>query len=256
VIYREEDAAGAARTIRLSIKDLSGHTLDSIDQTTHVTDAPLKRLKKLTLTAEEKKLVEGKSISASYIFSDRNPSSNTSDFTATIDWGDGTVDNANLSGEIGTFTVNNAHVYLDSNKYTVTLTVIDNDPANPHDNPATLTTTKTIRVADAQIHVNPAETLTIGADGVVGAGQILGNLADDNEFADPKDLSVLINWGDKTDLDFFGGEVVKNEAGILVIQTLGTHQFANEGTYKVQLTILDEVPFAASLLIVVPAPIA
>jgi FG-GAP-like repeat len=63
------------------------------------------------------------------------------DFTATIDWGDGTITGGTVSGGAGTFTVNGAHTYLSQGQDTVTVTLTDDAPGTAH---ATATSTATV----------------------------------------------------------------------------------------------------------------
>jgi hypothetical protein len=84
-------------------------------------------------------------------FSDQNPNAPASDFTATIDWGDGTprqTGSVTAGGTAGLFFVNGSHTYADagSGRYTITMSVVDKDGAS-------VTFTNTASVADVPITV-------------------------------------------------------------------------------------------------------
>jgi FG-GAP-like repeat len=63
------------------------------------------------------------------------------DFTATIDWGDGTTSTGTVSGGSGTFTVAGSHTYLSQGQDNVTVTLRDDAPGTAS---ATATSTATV----------------------------------------------------------------------------------------------------------------
>jgi hypothetical protein len=62
-------------------------------------------------------------------FTDGNPGAPLSDFSATINWGDGSTTSGTVSGSAGNFTVSGNHTYLTSGNLPVTVTITDVDGA-------------------------------------------------------------------------------------------------------------------------------
>jgi PKD repeat protein len=76
------------------------------------------------------------------VFTDTNTAAVPSDFTATIDWGDGTTTPGTVSGGGGTFSVSGTHTYATSGTFNVIVTLTDDPPGT-----ATATTTSTANVS-------------------------------------------------------------------------------------------------------------
>jgi hypothetical protein len=77
-------------------------------------------------------------------FTDTDTANVAGDFTATIDWGDGTTTAGTVSGASGTFTVNGAHTYAAAGQDTVTVKLADDAPGTAN---ATATSTATVGAA-------------------------------------------------------------------------------------------------------------
>src|SRR5262249_44726734 len=56
------------------------------------------------------------------------PGNSASDFTATIDWGDGTTTPGTVTGGAGTFNVSGTHLYTDEGTFNTTVTLADDAP--------------------------------------------------------------------------------------------------------------------------------
>jgi PKD repeat protein len=136
--------------------------------------------------------------------------------TATIDWGDGTVE-AGVVDEVAR-TVSGSHAYADNGSYGVTVTVTDDAGAS-----ASAEFTMTVN--------NVAPTVEAGQDQVADEGSTVNLLA---TFADPGTAdthTALIDWGDGT-----------VEAGVVdeVARTVsGNHVYAGEGAYAATVTVTD-----------------
>lgn len=87
------------------------------------------------------------------MFTDADGTLGAGDFTATVDWGDGTgIDTTpTVSGSAGSFTVNGIHTYASTGSFPVTVNITDSHGV-------TVSTTTTATVASAPITCNPGET--------------------------------------------------------------------------------------------------
>src|SRR5262249_6851045 len=61
-------------------------------------------------------------------FANTNPANPSTDFTATIDWGDGTTTTGTVTGGAGTFTVSGSHTYTSSGTKSLSVTLADDAP--------------------------------------------------------------------------------------------------------------------------------
>ncbi|NLE39752.1 MAG: hypothetical protein GX621_17170, partial [Pirellulaceae bacterium] len=148
-------------------------------------------------------------------------------FTYTINWGDGTEEDAgaatiNTPGSEGVPTAGSlagSHVYADNGTYTVTVTVTDDDGDSD---------VKTFQVMVA----NVAPTLAVVGDQTVAEGTEL-SLADLGTFTDPgfnnplnvggeteETFTYTINWGDGTEAD--AGTATINTPGSEGVPTAGS----------------------------------
>jgi PKD repeat protein len=104
-------------------------------------------------------------------FTDANTANVAGDFTATIDWGDGTTTAGIVSGGAGSFTVSGSHTYASAGSYPVTVTLTDDAPGT-----ATATVTSTANVAAPIIAVPALDVWGLLALGVILAGAALYRL--------------------------------------------------------------------------------
>ena len=90
---------------------------------------------------------EGAAISSATVatFTDANPNATASDFTATINWGDGTSTSGTVVAQNGgSFAVDGTHTYADEGKYAVSTTIKDVGGS-------TASTTSNASIADAAL---------------------------------------------------------------------------------------------------------
>jgi hypothetical protein len=122
-------------------------------------------------------------------FTDANPNAAASDFTATIDWGDGTSTSGTVVAQSGGgFAVDGTHTYADEGKYAVSTTIKDVGGS-------TASATSSARVADADVLIGHGRRLRAhvnqALENVVVASfkdAYTGNVA--------SDFTAAINWGD------------------------------------------------------------
>lgn len=166
-------------------------------------------------------LNEGDIYFASSSFTDSNP--NATSWTATVDYGDGTgVQNLLLSGQ--NFTL--SHQYKDEGKYTVTVSITDNQGA-------TGTGTATVTVNDATPNVG---AITV-SNSVI---QVNSSITASANFTDPGVLDTHNNagtywdWGDGSTTQATVTE--SNGSG----SVSDSHTYTNTGVYTVTLHIADD----------------
>jgi hypothetical protein len=157
------------------------------------------------------------------IFGDPNPSQTVGDFTATINWGDGTTSVGTVSGAIGgPFTVSGTHTYATSAVDTITATLSDDAPGTAH---ASQVTTVTVGLPGTFALTVATEHTPLAANTTV-ATFADGNLADT-----AASFTATINWGDGATTS---GTVV-GAAGSFSVD--GGHAYAIEGNFQATATL-------------------
>jgi hypothetical protein len=158
-------------------------------------------------------------------FRSANPSAKASDFTATIDWGDGTTSTGTVaSNGYGGFQVAGSRTYAEEGSFAVNISV--------HDASTQATVIhSTATVADAPLSAKP---LTFATKEGLHFNGVVGNFRDGNTHADLADFSATIDWGDGTSTT---GTVASNGFG--GFQVTGSHSYAEEGSYPVNITVHD-----------------
>ena len=160
-------------------------------------------------------------------FTDTDTSATAADYSATIDWGDGTTSSGTISGGSGSFTVDGSHTYADEGSYTITVTIsVVSDPSN------SATVTDSASIADAALTAG-ALTLTGGTEGAGTTNASFG-FTDGNATATPADFNATIDWGDGTT----SPGTVSGGGGSFTVS--GDHQYAEEGPYKVTVSVVDD----------------
>ena len=162
-------------------------------------------------------------------FTEPDASAPASQYTATINWGDSTSSAGTVTGPAGgPFTVNGTHTYMEEGTYTTTVKITDNvNPSNSY------TATSTATVGDASLTPG-ALTLTGGVEGA-SPGSASFQFTDANPFAPASDFTATITWGDGSTST---GLVTGPTAGHFTV--FGNHQYAEEGTYAVKVSVLDD----------------
>jgi hypothetical protein len=188
------------------------------------------------VVSDTKVLVQGASVSATEgtavygvtvgSFTDSDPYRQASDYTATIDWGDGTDPSTGVvTGSSGAFSVAGDHFYGHLGTYSVTLTVTD-----PSGN--SFTGSGTATVASAPLAITGGMT----DDGLAGASstQTLATFTDPNTGDSASSYTATLNWGDGTGNQ--AGTVTGNNGTFTVS---GGHSYAGHGSYSVSVTVAD-----------------
>jgi PKD repeat protein len=158
-------------------------------------------------------------------FSDTDLVSLPSDFTATINWGDGTVTAGTITGGNGTFGVSGTHTYTSPGQDTVSVTLSD-------DAPGTATATA-ISTANVGALVAVAETLNAATEHVALASGTQVATFTSSDLSDPASAyTATINWGDGTAT---AGTITGGNGAFTV--SAGGHTYADEGNDTLSVTV-------------------
>ncbi|MGH7137873.1 MAG: DUF4214 domain-containing protein, partial [Pirellulales bacterium] len=160
------------------------------------------------------------------------------DFSASIDWGDGTVSAGSVSGSAGSFTVSGSHVYAEEGTMIPAIVLSDDAPGT-----AAATATATIQVADAAL--SATGTTITSPEGLLQTPQVVATFTDANPNATVSDFTATIDWGDGTTTQGAittapppaGGGTVSGAGGQFYVS--GGHVYAEDATYTIKVTIAD-----------------
>ena len=180
--------------------------------------------------------VEGNSdnIATLATFVDTGGADPVANYTATINWGDGTSPTlGTITGSSGVFTVSAAHTWATPGTYTITITLSDTDGAIGE-------IVNTITVDDALITPSapvPSPTVTAGSlfTGAV-ATFTYGDPGDQTADFDSGTSSITINWGDGNTSP---GTVTYDPATGQYTVT-GSNTYEHAGVYTLSVTITDQ----------------
>jgi hypothetical protein len=177
-------------------------------------------------------------------FTDDNPAATPADFTATIDWGDGTATTAGMIfASSAAFAVIGQHTYGDDGTFTVTVTISDVSPGT-----GTATTTDTATVTESD-HLS-GTPVTFTALAGTSFTTTVANFTDTYTGNAVGDFTATINWGDATTS---AGTVTGGGANYSVS---GTHTYAGSGTFSVVVTLSDDAPGTATAQVTSTAHVA
>lgn len=172
-------------------------------------------------------------------FTDADPAGTVSDYSATIDWGDGTSTSSGTvgAGSGGEFVVSApTHTYAEEGTPTVTVTIVDSGGAS-------IVAHSPMRTVDAALHSVGVTNGTQAGTGTPvlywpGAGNaVVARLTDDDPLGTPSDYTAVVHWGDGTQ----SSAVVSSHTGG-GFDVTGNHAYsnANLGFHTVTVDVTDE----------------
>jgi len=187
-------------------------------------DQPISATGGLTFTGTEPASVTGTVAT----FTDPDPASRASEYSATISWGDGNTSTGTISGPTGgPFTVTGSNTYADEGTYPITVTITDTDNTS---NSAKVTDTAS--VGDASL--TPAGFTSPGS----ASGQTVSlnaGFADANTTSTTADFTATIDWGDGSPSST---GTVSGSGGSYSIT--GSHTYASTGYFTIKVHVADD----------------
>ncbi len=250
--YTEDTTVTGPYAIQTIITDDDGATTNTGGAPTlaNIADAPLIALPGLTLGGVEGQPLVNVPVA---VFTDTNPFGSVGDFSATIDWGDGTTTDGVIQ-EIGgsaagvTFEVLGTHTFTDVATDPITVTITDKGGAPP------ITIVSTAIITQAPISITAFPVVGIEGNALAPTptadnpgGLVLVGTFHDFDGGDPiSDYSVIVNWGDGTADDTLGlVQVVAEGAGTFEVYA-PAHVYQEEGNYAVTISVTDADPITVN----------
>ena len=154
-------------------------------------------------------------------FTDANAGSSAADFTALVNWGDGSQSNAIITGSGGNFTVQGGHTYLNSGTDSVTVPVLDAGGSN-----AFVIDTATI-TGPVTLQALPVSATDGISTGTVPVASFTATVSGP--------FTAFIDWGDghrsTGTVTFSGG----------VYSVSGSNTYGTAGSFPLTVTIADSL---------------
>src|SRR5439155_1406771 len=189
--------------------------------------------------------VEGQLSSSQTVatFTDPGGAEALGDYSAMIDWGDGSVAApGTITFAAGVFTVSGTHTYSEesapdhagSNPYVIAVTI-------SHETSADVVVNSTATVSDPAVVATGAFAVT-AVEGQLSSSQTVATFTDPGGPEAIGDYSALIDWGDATS----SAGTITFSAGTFTVK--GAHNYDEEGNYVVTVTLSHEsAPDAVAL---------
>ena len=239
--YAEEAAYTITATLR-----------DNRDNSTHVATPG-------TATVKDALLIAGASSSGNCTegslcnltvaaFTDADPSGIVTDYTATINWGDGTPSSPGtiVSNVSGSFNISGSHVYAEEGNYIISTFVADSGGS-------TINMNTSVAVADAPLSASSAPSVNC-TEGTA-CNLRIATFTDADSGGTASDYTATINWGDGSTTSV--GTIVANVTGGFNVS--GSHVYAEEGNFTASVTMLDvggSTAIASTSVVVADAALA
>jgi hypothetical protein len=173
------------------------------------------------------------------LFTSLRPNNGPHDFTALIDWGDGSVTPGVLTGSNGTYAVTGGgdHVYAGEGTFTVVVAVTD------HILGSTATTQGQATVGEADTLTGAPAAAINGETGVPLTGVTVATFTSSFAGNAATDFTATIDWGDGA---VNPGTITGSNGKFTVT---GTHTYEAAGSFALTVTVRDAAPGTAVLVI-------
>ncbi len=179
----------------------------------------------ITVTGQPVSATEGQSFSGSVATVSGDSDSTASDYTVSIDWGDGSTSSGSVDSSGN---VTGSHTYSEEGSHTVKTTVTDADETSN-----TGSDSSTATVADASL--TAGQLSAAGGTEGTGGGSASFSFTDANPNAAASEFTATVDWGDGSSS---GGTVTKNADGSFSVSAPG-HTYAEEGKDTVKVSVTD-----------------
>ncbi|HET9719862.1 MAG TPA: hypothetical protein VFP55_07285 [Solirubrobacteraceae bacterium] len=175
-------------------------------------------------------------------FTDADPLTPASDYTASIQWGDGATTTGTITGSGGSFSVNGVHTYTAAGSYPLTVVVQETDGTSA-------TGTGSVGAADTTLTLTGRGTLLLPTQTFSGT---LATVRYGTPSSPASAFSAQINWGDG---HTGAGEVTGSSGNYSVT---ASHTFVGNGPFTVQVTVTDPAnrTGSASTTILIPSTVS
>src|SRR6516164_7855507 len=158
-------------------------------------------------------------------FTEANPNATIGNFTATINWGDGTSSTGTITEDPNTkeFSVTGApHTYAEEGNYTINVGITDV-------NGASTTAISTATVVDAAL--TNATGMPVSATEGTSFTTTVATFKDADPNGTASDYTATITWGDGTT----STGTITQDPNTKVFSVAGTHTYAEEGTDQISV---------------------
>jgi Bacterial Ig-like domain (group 1) len=157
-------------------------------------------------------------------FTDPDLSATASEYSASIEWGDGSSSAGTVSGSAGSFSVEGSHTYADEGSYPmkVVITDVDNESNSA-------TTSPTAKIGDAALSASG-----VSATSPMAFSGTVAQFTDENTGGSAADFTATIEWGDGTSST---GTVSGGKGSYSVS---GSHTYTSTGFFEVIVKIVDD----------------
>jgi hypothetical protein len=162
-------------------------------------------------------------------FTTSNKSATSGQYSATINWGDGSTSTTGTIGSsgAGAFSVKGTHAYSKAGTFAVTVTVTPTAGGAPV---SSSSGHATVVGPLAAVPVTFKPTHGVSFTGIVGA------FADPNVNTASSAFTISINWGDSTATS---AGTAAYSSSTQQWNVSGTHKYASKGTYKTVISVTD-----------------
>jgi hypothetical protein len=210
----------------VTINDTANNTnLALSSSTVTVAEADVLTAHGLTFTASPGQAFSGTVAT----LTDTDTSNVASDFSATINWGDGTSTTGVITDTAGIISVSGTHTYGSAGRDAVTVILTEDAPGT-----ATATASSTANVAGLA-ELAGQTSLTAAKEGVaLPSTTKVASFTDTNRSDTASSFTATINWGDGTTTT---GKVTGSNGAFTVT---GGHAYAHEGSFPLGVTITDK----------------